>query len=125
MSLSQVNEALPELCLLGNEAAARGALEAGVEGVFAYPGTPSTEISMSFFELARRPHGNSPSRIDPAGKALPPYFEYSINEKVAMEKHHNAVKHVRQVNLLYISNPFFVMRLYLSHYLRYVLCHLP
>jgi len=86
MSPSQVNEALPELCLLGNEAAARGALEAGVEGVFAYPGTPSTEISMSFFELARRPHGNSPSRIDPAGKALPPYFEYSINEKVAMEK---------------------------------------
>ena len=29
---------------IGNEAVARGALESGVDGVFSYPGTPSTEI---------------------------------------------------------------------------------
>ena len=33
---------------IGNEAVARGALEAGVNGVFSYPGTPSTEISEIF-----------------------------------------------------------------------------
>ncbi|MDP6398013.1 MAG: FAD-dependent oxidoreductase [Arenicellales bacterium] len=86
MSSAQLSHVPLEMCLLGNEAAARGALEAGVEGVFAYPGTPSTEISMSFFELTHQPDSGSPCRIDPTGKALPPYFEYSINEKVAMEK---------------------------------------
>ena len=81
-----VPETVVELCLLGNEAVARGALEAGVEGVFAYPGTPSTEISMSFYNLQRGVSDNSPRSIDPLGEALPPYFEFSINEKVAMEK---------------------------------------
>ena len=33
---------------IGNETIARGALEAGVNGVFSYPGTPSTEISEIF-----------------------------------------------------------------------------
>jgi len=33
---------------IGNEAVARGAIEAGVNGVFSYPGTPSTEISEIF-----------------------------------------------------------------------------
>ena len=31
--------------LLGDEALALGALHAGLSGVFAYPGTPSTEIT--------------------------------------------------------------------------------
>lgn len=31
--------------LLGNEAIARGAIDAGISGVYAYPGTPSTEIT--------------------------------------------------------------------------------
>ena len=30
--------------LLGDEAVARGAIDAGVSGAYAYPGTPSTEI---------------------------------------------------------------------------------
>ena len=30
--------------LLGDEAIAQGAIDAGVSGVYAYPGTPSTEI---------------------------------------------------------------------------------
>ena len=30
---------------LGNEALAQGAIDAGLSGVYAYPGTPSTEIT--------------------------------------------------------------------------------
>ena len=66
--------------LMGNEAVARGAIEAGVRGVFAYPGTPSTEISEVFKNV-------STFQIDPEQKKTYPeltkdpiYFEYSINE---------------------------------------------
>ncbi|NMC72078.1 MAG: indolepyruvate ferredoxin oxidoreductase subunit alpha, partial [Myxococcales bacterium] len=57
--------------LLANEAIARGALEAGVAYVAAYPGTPSTEISEALARAARED-----GRL---------YFEYSTNEKVALE----------------------------------------
>lgn len=53
--------------LSGNEAVARGALDAGVEVAAAYPGTPSTEILESL-----------------AGKTGV-YAEWSTNEKVALE----------------------------------------
>jgi len=56
--------------LLGNEAIARGAIEAGVAFAATYPGTPSSEISLNFFQIARE------SDL---------YFEYSTNEKVALE----------------------------------------
>ncbi|MFW6054545.1 MAG: indolepyruvate ferredoxin oxidoreductase subunit alpha [Thermodesulfobacteriota bacterium] len=56
--------------LLGNEAIVRGALEAGVGCVTCYPGTPSSEVPDAFYAL-------SPE----ASYA----FEYSVNEKVAME----------------------------------------
>ena len=56
--------------LLGNEAAVRGAIEAGVSVAATYPGTPSSEI------------GNILSVV--AEKA-DMYFEFSANEKVAME----------------------------------------
>ncbi len=59
-----------ELFLLGNEAIVRGALEAGVGFASTYPGTPSTEIGDVLSEIAAS-----------AGM----YFEFSINEKVAME----------------------------------------
>jgi indolepyruvate ferredoxin oxidoreductase alpha subunit len=59
-----------KIVLLGNEAIARGALEAGVGVVSAYPGTPSSEVPMI---LSR------------AAKDLGFYFEYSTNEKVALE----------------------------------------
>lgn len=58
------------LLLLGNEAIARGAVEAGVGVATTYPGTPSSEISANFFNIA---------------KESPLYFEYSTNEKVALE----------------------------------------
>lgn len=59
-----------KMLLLGNEAIARGAVEAGVALATTYPGTPSSEISANFFEIS---------------KQSPLYFEYSINEKVALE----------------------------------------
>jgi indolepyruvate ferredoxin oxidoreductase alpha subunit len=36
---------MEKLLLLGDEAIAQGAMDAGLSGVFAYPGTPSTEIT--------------------------------------------------------------------------------
>lgn len=59
-----------KMLLLGNEAIARGAIEAGVAFASTYPGTPSSEISTNFFQMAQE------SDL---------YFEYSTNEKVAME----------------------------------------
>ncbi|MBU3918322.1 indolepyruvate ferredoxin oxidoreductase subunit alpha [Patescibacteria group bacterium] len=58
--------------LLGNNAIIRGALESGVQFVSAYPGTPSSEIGDNFSYLSK--HFKTDF-----------YFEYSINEKVAME----------------------------------------
>ena len=34
-----------KLLLLGDQAVALGAIHAGITGVYAYPGTPSTEIT--------------------------------------------------------------------------------
>lgn len=56
--------------LLGNEAIARGAIEAGVQVVAAYPGTPSSEITETLAAVA---------------KELGIYVEWSVNEKVAFE----------------------------------------
>lgn len=53
--------------MLGNEAIARGAYEAGVKVSAAYPGTPSTEISENIVKYDEI------------------YAEWSPNEKVAME----------------------------------------
>lgn len=57
--------------LLGNAAIARGAVEAGVQVVAAYPGTPSSEITETLIEAAAAIPGM--------------YVEWSVNEKVAME----------------------------------------
>ncbi|WP_022667300.1 indolepyruvate ferredoxin oxidoreductase subunit alpha [Desulfospira joergensenii] len=59
-----------KIMLLGNEAIARGAIEAGVAFATTYPGTPSSEISLNLFQISRE------SDL---------YFEYSTNEKVALE----------------------------------------
>jgi len=56
--------------LIGNEAIARGALEAGIGFAAAYPGTPSSEILGSLAQVADK---------------LGIYAEWSVNEKVAME----------------------------------------
>jgi len=56
--------------LMGNEAIARGMLEAGISVAAAYPGTPSTEIVEALSRVAKK-----------AGI----YVEWSTNEKVALE----------------------------------------
>ena len=56
--------------LLGNEAIARGILEAGIGVVTTYPGTPASEIGDSISEIA-----------GDAGL----YMEYSVNEMVAVQ----------------------------------------
>jgi len=57
-------------CLLGNEAIVRGALESGVGFACGYPGTPSSEITDGFAQVA---------------VARDIAFEYSVNEKIALE----------------------------------------
>jgi indolepyruvate ferredoxin oxidoreductase, alpha subunit len=71
---------------IGNEAIARGAIEAGVNGVFSYPGTPSTEIS-EIFNMVSIFQGNPENEKDHSELVQnKTYFEYSINEKIALEK---------------------------------------
>ncbi len=67
--LTDNNEGVQHL-LLGNEAIARGALEAGVKVATGYPGTPSSEIMESISKVAHERNI---------------YAEWSINEKLAME----------------------------------------
>ena len=43
-----------ETLLLGNEAIARGAIEAGLAFASTYPGTPSSEISLNFFQISKQ-----------------------------------------------------------------------
>ena len=59
-----------KILLLGNEAIVRGALESGVQFVSTYPGTPASEIGNTFAKIAKK---------------ADIYFEFSTNEKVAME----------------------------------------
>lgn len=70
MSLINIDAAGKEVLLMGNEAMARGALEAGISVAAAYPGNPSSEITESLAKVA-----------DDMGI----YVEWSINEKVALE----------------------------------------
>ncbi len=59
--------------LLGDEALALGALHAGLSGVYAYPGTPSTEIT-EFIQAC------------PLTKERGVHCAWSVNEKTAMEQ---------------------------------------
>ncbi len=70
MSVLTLNEPGKELLLMGNEAIARGALEAGVRVGAAYPGTPSTDIIENLAAVASQ---------------MGLYVEWSVNEKVALE----------------------------------------
>ena len=64
------NKSGEKIILLGNEAIVRGVLESGVNFVSTYPGTPASEIGNIFYKIAKD-----------AGV----YFEFSVNEKVALE----------------------------------------
>ncbi len=64
---------MSELILLGDEAIARGAIDAGISAAFAYPGTPSTEIYQAIEDYAKT-------------HDLPIRGMWSTNEKVALEE---------------------------------------
>lgn len=61
-----------KLLLLGDEAIAQGAIDAGLSGVFAYPGTPSTEIT-EYIQDSKQ------------AKELGVRSNWAANEKTAME----------------------------------------
>ena len=63
---------MKNLLLLGDEAIAQAALDAGLSGMYAYPGTPSTEI-MEYIQ----------SSEDASDRNI--HREWSSNEKTAME----------------------------------------
>jgi len=63
---------MQKLVLLGDEAIAQGAIDAGVSAVYAYPGTPSTEIT----EYVQR------SKPAKEGEII---AQWTANEKTAME----------------------------------------
>jgi indolepyruvate ferredoxin oxidoreductase alpha subunit len=90
----------PDLFLMGNEAMARGLIEAGCTLASAYPGTPSTEIVqavVNFRDLARDPL----------------HIEWSVNEKIAFEvalahsyTGKRAAVAMKQVGLNVAADPF-------------------
>ncbi|MDD4395431.1 MAG: thiamine pyrophosphate-dependent enzyme [Bacteroidales bacterium] len=63
---------MAKMLLLGDEAIAQGALDAGLSGVYAYPGTPSTEITEYIQNSKQAAEGNIHSI-------------WAGNEKTAME----------------------------------------
>jgi indolepyruvate ferredoxin oxidoreductase alpha subunit len=63
---------MQKLLLLGDEAIAQGAIDSGLSGVYAYPGTPSTEI-MEYIQASKE------------SKSLNIRAQWSANEKTAME----------------------------------------
>ncbi len=87
--------------LLGNEAIARGAIEAGVGFACGYPGPPSTEVTDTFARLAPQ-------------LGIP--FEYSVNEKVALEMAFAAslagtrsIVAMKHLGLMYAGDPLTTM----------------
>jgi len=70
MSILSEGQKGERVLVMGNDAIARGALEAGVNVISGYPGTPSSEIIQNLAKVAGQ-------------RNL--YVEWSINEKVALE----------------------------------------
>ena len=61
-----------EVVMMGNEAMARGLLEAGVQCATSYPGTPASEILEAVLRFKKQEN-------------VPLFAEWAINEKVAFE----------------------------------------
>jgi indolepyruvate ferredoxin oxidoreductase alpha subunit len=70
MATLTIDQPGKSVLMMGNEAIARGAVEAGVDFCASYPGTPSTEITESLARVSDR---------------FDVYVEWSTNEKVALE----------------------------------------
>lgn len=89
-----------EQILLGDEAVARGAIDAGISAAYAYPGTPSTEIFQTIQDQAR-------------ALGLPVRGLWSTNEKVALEEGvgvsyagRRAIVSMKHVGLNVAADPF-------------------
>ena len=65
--------------LLGDEAIAQGAIDAGLSGVYAYPGTPSTEIT-EYIQLSEKRNA-----LADATTQSKIFCQWATNEKTAME----------------------------------------
>ncbi|MCE1189477.1 MAG: thiamine pyrophosphate-dependent enzyme [Ignavibacteria bacterium] len=63
---------MQKLVLLGDEAIAQGAIDGGLSGIYAYPGTPSTEITEYVLNSKQ-------------ARELNIHSEWTANEKTAME----------------------------------------
>ena len=63
---------MQKMLLMGDEAIAQAAIDAGISGIYAYPGTPSTEITEYV-------HANKEA------KSLGIIASWATNEKTAME----------------------------------------
>jgi indolepyruvate ferredoxin oxidoreductase alpha subunit len=63
---------MQNLLLLGDESIAQAAIDAGLSGMYAYPGTPSTEI-MEYIQGSKE------------AKERNIQMKWSANEKTAME----------------------------------------
>jgi len=63
---------MQKLLLLGDEAIAQGAIDAGLSGIYAYPGTPSTEI-LEYVEHSKAVHEKGIKH------------QWAANEKTALE----------------------------------------
>ncbi len=86
--------------LLGDEALALGAINGGLSGAYAYPGTPSTEI----LEFVQK---------DPVSRARGLHSHWSSNEKTAMEAAlgmsycgKRAITSMKHVGLNVAADPF-------------------
>lgn len=86
--------------LLGDEALALGAINAGLSGAYAYPGTPSTEI----LEYVQK---------NPVAKERKIHSHWSSNEKTAMEEAlgmsfcgKRAIVSMKHVGLNVAADPF-------------------
>lgn len=86
--------------LLGDEALALGAINAGLSGAYAYPGTPSTEI-LEFVQM------------DPVAKERKIHSHWSSNEKTAVEEAlgmsfcgKRAIVSMKHVGLNVAADPF-------------------
>ena len=88
-----------EAVMMGNEAMARGLLEAGVQCATSYPGTPASEILEAVIRFKNQ-------------EKIPIFAEWAINEKVAFEQAlaqsylgRRAAVSMKQVGLNVASDP--------------------
>ncbi|MDR1306246.1 MAG: indolepyruvate ferredoxin oxidoreductase subunit alpha [Treponema sp.] len=101
--MSETKNVPVELTLLGDEAAALGAIHAGLSAAYGYPGTPSTEIMEYLREEAEKRSGDSGSFT----------ARWCANEKTAMEAAlgtsfagRRAIVTMKHVGLNVASDPF-------------------